>query len=87
MSNIESLKPCPFCGGEADFGISDREGNSRDEEYEKDPWSGLSYTIEHVHEANSGCPIAQYECDGAMMGVYLYDSREEAAAAWNKRNV
>lgn len=85
MSDAVILKPCPFCGGKATIAVNDREGNRRDEEYEKDPWSGLSYTIEHAHEANSGCPIAGYECDGAMMGVYLYDSREEAAEAWNSR--
>lgn len=84
MPNIE-LKPCPFCGGSAKIGVSDAEGNQRDEEYEQDPWSGLSYTLQHSHEENEGCPIAKYECDGAGVGVYLYDSREEAAAAWNKR--
>lgn len=79
------LKPCPFCGGEARITVSDGEGNSRDDEYEQDPWSGLSYRISHAHEDNEGCPIASYESEGAEMGVYLYDSRAEAADAWNKR--
>lgn len=35
------LKPCPFCGGQVKFLIMDDEFNIRDEEYEKDPWSGL----------------------------------------------
>ena len=41
MSNYEELKPCPFCGGKAQLVISDDEGNLRDEEYEKNPRSGL----------------------------------------------
>lgn len=85
MSNIEGLKPCPFCGGRAQLVISDDEGNLRDEKYEKDPWSGLSFQILHVHEENKGCPIAKYEIDGASMGVYLYESRDEALQAWNLR--
>lgn len=83
---METLKPCPFCGGTANIVISDDEGNLREPEYEKDQRSGLSFKIQHTHEENEGCPIATYECDDATMGVYLYDSREEAAAAWDKRN-
>lgn len=83
----QTLKPCPFCGGEAKITVSDREGNDRDADYENEPYSGLSFKITHVHEENEGCPIASYECDGASMGVYLYDSREEAVRAWNTRHV
>ncbi|OMC99136.1 hypothetical protein MKX34_26480 [Paenibacillus sp. FSL R5-0636] len=85
MSNIENLKSCPFCGGIAKITVSDAEGNSRDEEYELDPWSGLTFRISHAHEENENCPIAVYEADGAELGVYLYESREEATEAWNKR--
>lgn len=85
MSNYEDLKPCPFCGGQAQLAISDDEGNPRDEEYEKDPWSGLSFKIQHTHEENEGCPIAKYGVDDATMGVYLYESRNEAIQAWNLR--
>lgn len=84
MSNKE-LKPCPFCGGEVYLAISDDEGNDRDEEYAKDAWSGLSYKIAHAIEDNAHCPIAKYAEDGAMMGVYLYESRDEAIERWNKR--
>ena len=77
------LKPCPFCGGKASLAVSDDEGNMRDEEYEKDPWSGLSYTIQHVEEDNDGCPIANFK--GEMVGTLLYDDREEATEAWNSR--
>lgn len=85
MSNYEELKPCPFCGGKAQIVISDDEGNLRDEEYEKNPWSGLSFKIRHAHEENEGCPIATYYVDDATMGVYLYGSRDEALQAWNLR--
>jgi hypothetical protein len=86
MDNTIILKPCPFCGGVAKLSISDDEGNDRGAEYENDPWSGLSFKIQHAYEDNKGCPIAGYEEDGASMGVRLYDSREEATQAWNKRH-
>ncbi|MBG9693285.1 hypothetical protein ABD91_21355 [Lysinibacillus sphaericus] len=85
MSNIEGLKPCPFCGGKAQLAISDDEGNLRDEKYEKNPKSGLSFKIRHAHEENEGCPIATYDEDDATMGVYLYKSRDQALQAWNLR--
>jgi len=87
MSIIETLKPCPFCGGVAHLSISDDEGNDRDEEYENDPWSGLSFKIQHNHDDNKGCPIASYSAEeGGSIGVYLYESREEATQAWNTRS-
>lgn len=80
------LKLCPFCGGRAVIQIRDDEGNLHNEEYEKNPWSGLSYTIAHFHEDNEDCPIARYEEDeGKMGGVYLYDTKEDAIEAWNRR--
>lgn len=86
MNHVEELKACPFCGGEAKVAVSDDEGNNRDDEYENDPWSGLSFRISHAHEENENCPIAQYKIDGATVGVYLYDNRSEAIEAWNKRH-
>jgi hypothetical protein len=85
MGDIKKLKPCPFCGGMASISVSDDEGNQRSEDYENDPWSGLSFKITHGHESNKGCPIANFEEDGGSVGVYLYDSRKEAIEAWNKR--
>ena len=37
------LKPCPFCGGEAEIQIADDEGNIHDEDYINDPYSGHHY--------------------------------------------
>ena len=77
-----TLKPCPFCKGSVNILVCDGEGNIHDEDgYEENPWSGLSFALEHTHEANPDCPIAHY--DGEHLGVYLYDSREEAIDAWN----
>lgn len=77
------LKPCPFCGGEAKVRVCDDEGNYYPDEYEFDAWSGLSFAIEHTVGNNPDCPIAQYE--DMQIGVYLYDEREDAIEAWNRR--
>lgn len=77
------IKPCPFCGGKVEIQIRDAEGNLRDEEYEKDPWSGLIYSIGHYTGDNPNCPIATYKED--IVGVYLYESKNEAIEAWNRR--
>lgn len=77
------IKPCPFCGGKVEIQIRDAEGNLRDEEYEKDPWSGLTYSIGHYTGDNPNCPIATYKED--IVGVYLYESKNEAIEAWNRR--
>ena len=85
MKDIE-LKPCPFCGGKAKIVCCDDEGNIHyDPEYEKSPWSGLGSRITHSHEENIDCPIAEYEVDEALIGVFIYDTEQEAAEAWNRR--
>lgn len=82
----EVLKPCPFCGGKATIICCDDEGNIHGDDYENNQWSGLGYQIRHSHEENEDCPIARYAEDGAIMGgVYIYDTREEAIEAWNRR--
>ena len=84
MKNSQELKPCPFCGGEAKITVCDDEGNTHyEEDYEKRPWSGLGYMLSHDDIDNPNCPIAHEEYDS--LGTYIYDSREEATEAWNRR--
>lgn len=81
---MEATKPCPFCGGRLDILIGDDEGNIKDEDYELDPWGGLSYILSHDTEANPDCPIANHRGDN--FGFRLYDTKEDAILHWNKRH-
>lgn len=83
--NAEKLKPCPFCEQEVFIGISDDEGNYRNEEYENDPWSGLTYTLIHEYEDGVECPIATHHEE--LLGSRSYESREEVINAWNNRQI
>ena len=77
----EKLKPCPYCGGEARLVVLDSEGNVHDESYETDPYSGLSYAIVHGSDDCCGeCPVSTSD-----PLPWMYETREEAAAAWNRR--
>ena len=78
----EKLSLCPFCGCEAEIIICDDEGNLHDEEYEKDPWSGLRYMIFHNAEKAEDCPVSHIEIENS---IWMYDTREEAVEAWNTR--
>lgn len=82
-NKIQSLKPCPFCGGHAEIGITDYEGNPRDESYLEDPWSGLSFVILHGLDISPKCPIANHP--GEQMGALLHSTHIEAIEAWNNR--
>ncbi len=86
MSEKVTLKPCPFCGAKIKIIVTDDEGNIHDSEYEKAPWSGLRYLLYHdiTDDPTETCPIAGYEGEGCM-GVWIYDTRREAAEAWNRR--
>lgn len=80
------FNPCPFCGVIPRIVIMDHEGNIKDnpEEYRKNPWSGLAFGIGHSI-GDSGaehCPIATYEDE--VIGIFSYDTEEEAVKAWNK---
>lgn len=78
-------KPCPFCGGKVAVVICDDEGNLHDDDYLFNPYSGVGYKLRHTHELNLECPIAEYEEDEGTVGVYIYDTAEDAIEAWNKR--
>ena len=77
------IKPCPFCGGSVDIAILDDEFNIHGEDYEESPYSGLQYGLVHEERHNNRCPIATGQ--GELLGVWSYDSREEAIEAWNRR--
>lgn len=78
---MSELKTCPFCGGEARLVVCDSEGNVHDESYEADPYSGLSYAIVHGSDDCCGeCPVSTSD-----LLPWLYETREEATAAWNRR--
>lgn len=46
----QELRPCPFCGGEAQIVCCDYEGNIHGDGYAKRPYSGLGYEIRHALE-------------------------------------
>ena len=52
--NPDGFEPCPFCGACPHIRIEDDEGNCHDYDpgYEKNPWSGLWYVIEHTRDYN-----------------------------------
>ena len=77
---------CPFCGGEVKILVCDDEGNLHPDEYENDPWSGLGFKLYHDETMTNGqdCPIAGHEGEGTL-GMYIYDTREEAIKYWNTR--
>lgn len=72
---------CPFCQQEKIFiGVHDDEGNYHGSigcEYEKDPWSGLSYALHH--EGWGDCLMCT-DGENEIMGGVLFDTAEEAEA-------
>lgn len=87
MMNEAKLKPCPFCGNKIKLVVCDDEGNIHYETgYENNPWSGIGYKLCHEidDDPEQDCPIAGYKGEGEM-GIYIYDTREDAIEAWNKR--
>lgn len=87
--NKEDDLTCPFCGGKVHIVVCDDEGNIHDNEYEKDPWSGLGYMLVHEEKdvpSNKDCPIATRDSDESALGTIIYDTREEVLCIWNQRN-
>ena len=50
--NPDGFLSCPFCGQPPHIRVEDDEGNCHDydPDYEKNPWSGLWYVIEHTKD-------------------------------------
>lgn len=82
MSEEIKLLPCPFCKEPVGLQLCDSAGNFREPEYEEEPWSGLGFQL--IHKVKDGeCPIATHE--GESLGSFIYDTKETAIAAWNRR--
>lgn len=77
---IGGLKPCPWCGRAPYIVATDEEGNTP---YKPMPKPG-GYSIFHTSEgAEDNCPIATDP--SIALGMWLYDTEEEAVEAWNRR--
>ena len=52
--NPDGFLPCPSCSSYPHIRVEDDEGNCKDwdPDYEKNPWSGLWYVIEHTRDAD-----------------------------------
>ena len=78
------LKPCPFCKSQSVYiGVHDDEGNYKGRigcEYERNPWSGLSYALHH--EGWGDCILCT-DGNNETMGGFLFDTAEDAAEEWN----
>ena len=81
-----ALLPCPFCNGWARILVVDDNNVIHYEaDYELNPDNGLGYALAHDETMTKGkdCPIATDK--GAILGVNIYDNREEATGIWNKQ--
>ena len=87
----KKLDGCPWCGVRPRILVMDEEGNPKGHsdddraiEYMEDPWSGLSFGLDHSYrEAGAeNCPIATHP--GENLGL-LYDSLEALVRNWNTR--
>lgn len=83
MKKEINLSRCPFCNGFVIIKVTDEEGNIRNDDYERNPWSGLGCVLSHEIKFNSDCPIATWNDE--ILGTCIYDTRVEAAMAWNRR--
>lgn len=79
------LHVCPFCKKDVVYiGVHDDEGNYKGRigcEYESDPWSALTYGIQH--EGWGECILCT-DGDNETLGGLVFDTLEEAVDEWNK---
>lgn len=79
--NPDGFEPCPFCEARPHIRVEDDEGNCHDYDpsYEKNPWSGLWYVVEHTRDygranalKNTGDIPATKDCLIATEGFEWY---------------
>jgi Lar family restriction alleviation protein len=75
----EELKPCPFCGGKAEFAVSKNESSDLDVEF-KFYIRCLACNIAQPRNYAVSLKLSQ---KGVIMPVK--DEREMAVKAWNRR--
>lgn len=86
--NDERKVFCRYCGGEIRTVICDDEGNIHDDEYLKNPFSGVGYKLAHdLSDVPDGvkCPICTFDDEITSIGTWIYDTAEEAYAAVTRR--
>jgi hypothetical protein len=81
---MSELKPCPFCGGEAIAHKCDALGQLKGDNYTNYSCDGIGYHLVHFNPYGKICPIAGDDDEGKI-GQFIFDTPEEAAEAWNKR--
>ena len=64
----EKLKPCPFCGGKAEYHCEEHD------------WSDCGYL------STAKYYDAYVECENCGARTEIFDTKEEAISAWNKRS-
>ncbi|MCD8349588.1 MAG: hypothetical protein LUC93_03155 [Planctomycetaceae bacterium] len=80
----EGLSTCPVCGKPLRLQVCDKSGNIRKPEYEDNPgYSGLGFQLIHEAKDSMECPIATH--NGKSLGTFIFDSRDDAIEAWNRR--
>ena len=80
------LRRCPFCGGRAEVVAFDLESVFTGEENDGVPNEGTHYRISHPGEDDILCAVSTFGRGFfGIVGGWIYDSPDGAAAAWNRR--
>lgn len=79
------LRRCPFCGGRAEVIACDLECVIVGGEDNGLTDDGVHYGISHPCDDDGSCIVATFDGLFQIVGGWLYDTPEEAAAAWNQR--